>query len=48
MGQKNSKISDKQAILENEWVVSVDMLINIPSGIVFKNLKFNRKNFGFK
>ena len=43
MGQKNSKISDKQAILENEWVVSVDMLINIPSGIVFKNLKFNRK-----
>lgn len=43
MGQKNSKISDKQGILENEWVISVDMLINIPSGIVLKKLKFNRK-----
>ena len=43
MGQKNSKIVTEQKISENDLSIHVDMLINIPSGIIFKKLKFNRK-----
>ena len=43
MGQKNSKISIDQDMRENDFNINVDMLINIPTGIVFKKLKFNRK-----
>ena len=43
MGQKNSKISIDQDMRENDFNINVDMLINIPTGIVFKKLRFNRK-----
>lgn len=43
MGQKNSSISAEPNIAENDLNISVDILINEPSGIIFKKLKFNRK-----
>lgn len=43
MGQKNSKIDRDNHILKNELNINADILINNPSGVIFKKLKFTGK-----